>query len=127
MLRIYFMQQCFILFDPEMEEALFEVPLYREFPALSAGMTRSPDKAPFFRLRHQLARHGLAAQTLAAVNETLRGKTLDAKGWSAVDAILLGVPETVLELGIQNEVFVGSVRTMLANVSTTSACVHCVH
>ena len=34
MLRIHFMQQWFGLSDPAMEEALFDVPLYREFAGL---------------------------------------------------------------------------------------------
>src|SRR5471030_2619551 len=37
MLRIHFMQQWFGLSDPAMEEALHDVPLYREFSRLDAG------------------------------------------------------------------------------------------
>ena len=52
MLRIHFMQQCFGLSDPTMEEALHDIPLYREFAKLDEGITRLPDestpKGPFF-------------------------------------------------------------------------------
>lgn len=34
LLRIHFLQQCFGLSDPAMEEALYEVPLYRQFAGL---------------------------------------------------------------------------------------------
>src|SRR5665647_1933294 len=37
MLRIHFMQQWFGLSDPATEEALHDVPLYREFAGLEAG------------------------------------------------------------------------------------------
>ena len=43
MLRIHFMQQWFGLSDPAMEEALHDIPLYREFAKLSLGITRLPD------------------------------------------------------------------------------------
>jgi IS5 family transposase len=44
MLQIHFMQQWFGLSDPAMEEALYDVPLYRDFAGLGEGMTRLPDE-----------------------------------------------------------------------------------
>ena len=43
MLRLHFMQQWFGLSDPAMEEALHDVPLYREFAGLDSWTTRLPD------------------------------------------------------------------------------------
>ena len=43
MLRIHFMQQWFTLSDPAMEEALHDVPLFREFAGLT-WETRLPDE-----------------------------------------------------------------------------------
>ena len=43
MLRIHFLQQWFGLSDMAMEEALFDVPLYRQFAGLG-GMARLPDR-----------------------------------------------------------------------------------
>jgi transposase, IS5 family len=54
MLRIHFMQQWFGLSDPAMEEALHDVPLYREFAGLDAGTTRMPDESTILRFRHLL-------------------------------------------------------------------------
>ena len=48
MLRTHFLQQWFSLSDPAMEEAFFDVPLYREFAQLDAH-GRLPD-APRVRL-----------------------------------------------------------------------------
>lgn len=45
MLRIHFMQQWFGLSDPAMEEALFDVPLYREFAQLDSWTSRLPDES----------------------------------------------------------------------------------
>ena len=39
MQRIHFMQQWFGLFDPTMEEALHDTPLYCEFAGLDAGIS----------------------------------------------------------------------------------------
>ncbi|MGF6651290.1 IS5 family transposase [Paraburkholderia youngii] len=51
-----------------MEEALYDVPLYRDFAGLDGGMTRLPDESTILRFRHLLEAHGLAAQMLAMVN-----------------------------------------------------------
>ncbi|VWD35466.1 transposase, IS4 family protein [Burkholderia lata] len=58
MLRIHFMQQWFGLSDVAMEEALYDVPLYRQFAGLG-GMSRLPDRVSILRFRHVLERHQL--------------------------------------------------------------------
>jgi IS5 family transposase len=62
MLHIHFIQQWFGLSDPAMEEALYDVPLYREFAGLDGGMTRLPDETTILRFRHLLETYGIAAQ-----------------------------------------------------------------
>ena len=62
MLRIHFMQQWSILSDPAMEEALHDVPLFREFAALDNWNMRVPDESTTLRFRHPREKHGLAAQ-----------------------------------------------------------------
>ncbi|WP_213305766.1 IS5 family transposase [Paraburkholderia sacchari] len=94
MLQIHFMQQWFGLSDPAMEEALYDVPLYREFAGLGEGMTRLPDESTILRFRHLLETHGLAAQMLALVNEILSEKGLMLKAGSAVDATLISAPSS---------------------------------
>ncbi|MDR6450289.1 IS5 family transposase [Paraburkholderia sp. 22099] len=94
MLQIHFMQQWFGLSDPAMEEALYDVPLYREFAGLDEGMTRLPDESTILRFRHLLETHGLAAQMLTLVNEILSEKGLLLKAGSAVDATLISSPSS---------------------------------
>src|SRR5574344_1945514 len=49
MLRSHLLQQCFGLSDPAMQEALHDIPLYREFAHLDAGITRLPDESTILR------------------------------------------------------------------------------
>jgi IS5 family transposase len=94
MLRIHFLQQWFALSDPAMEEALFDVPLFREFAQLPSGVARLPDESTLLRFRHLLEAHGLAAKMLATVNDTLAAKGLLLKSGSVVDATLISAPSS---------------------------------
>ena len=65
LLRIHFLQQWFGLSDLAMEEALFEVSLYRDFAGL--GSTEQvPDRVSILRFRHLLEAHDLGQQILAS-------------------------------------------------------------
>lgn len=94
MLRIYFLQQWFGLSDPAMEEALFDVPLYREFAGLESGLVRLPDESTILRFRHLLEQHQLAGAMLVVVNNTLRERGLLLKTGSVVDATLIAAPSS---------------------------------
>ena len=94
MLRIHFMQQWFGLSDPAMEEALHDVPLYREFAGLDAGASRMPDESTILRFRHLLEEHDLSLQLLATINATLATKGLMLKAGTVVDATLIAAPSS---------------------------------
>ena len=91
MLRIHFMQQWFALSDPAMEEAFFDVPLYREFAQLQE-FKRLPDESTILRFRHRLEEHKLAGQILATVNSLLSQRGLLLKAGTVVDATLIAAP-----------------------------------
>ena len=93
MLRIHFMQQWFTLSDLAMEEALFDVPLYREFAQLDVR-GRMPDESTILRFRPRLERHKLAEQILASVNDLRSAKGLLLKAGTAVDATLIAAPSS---------------------------------
>ena len=93
MLRIHFMQQWFTLSDPAMEEALHDVPLFREFASLGWDK-RLPDESTILRFRHLLEAHKLAEPILATVNELLRDKGLMLKAGTVVDATLIAAPSS---------------------------------
>ncbi|WP_158940758.1 IS5 family transposase [Burkholderia sp. S171] len=94
MLRIHFMQQWFTLSDPAMEEALHDVPLFREFAALDNWNMRLPDESTILRFRHLLEKHELAVQMLAVVNAVLSSKGLLLKAGTVVDATLIAAPSS---------------------------------
>ncbi len=88
MLRVHFMQQWFTLSDPAMEEALHDMPLFREFASLGWD-SRIPDESTILRFRHLLEKNKLTEQILATVNDVLRNKGLMLKAGTVVDATLI--------------------------------------
>lgn len=93
MLRIHFLQQWFGLSDVAMGEALYDVPLYREFAGLG-GMSRLPDRVSILRFRHLLEQHQLAGQFLKTVNAQLSANGYLLKEGTAVDATLIAAPSS---------------------------------
>jgi IS5 family transposase len=93
MLRVHFLQQWFNLSDPAMEEAFFDVPLYREFAQFDAH-GRMPDESTILRFRHRLEKHQLAHAILATVNDLLGSQGLLLRQGSAVDATLIAAPSS---------------------------------
>jgi transposase, IS5 family len=93
MLRLHFLQQWFGLSDMALEEALYDVPLYREFAGFG-GMSRLPDRVSILRFRHLLERHQLAEQFLQTVNAQLSAAGYLLKEGTAVDATLIAAPSS---------------------------------
>ena len=94
MLRIHFMQQWFNLSDPAMEEALHDVPVFRDFAGLSNWADAMPSESSILRFRHLLERHKLADQILSIVNDLLSAKGLLLKAGTVVDATLIAAPSS---------------------------------
>ena len=94
MLRIHFLQQWFNLSDPAMEEALYDMALFREFVGLDAGEDNLPDESTILRFRHLLEAHHLSLQILATINATLAAKGLLLKSGTVVDATLIAAPSS---------------------------------
>jgi len=94
MLRIHYLQQWFSLSDPAMEEALHDMPLFREFARLPEGVVRLPDETTILRFRHLLEKHDLAADMLRVVNDILQAKGLMMKKGTVVDATLIAAPSS---------------------------------
>ncbi|HDR9504656.1 IS5 family transposase [Burkholderia pyrrocinia] len=93
MLRIHFLRQWFGLSDVAMQEALYDVPLYREFTGLG-GMSWLPDRVSILRFRHLLEQHQLAEQFLKAVNAQLSAQGYLLKDGTVVDATLIAAPSS---------------------------------
>ena len=93
LLRIHFMQQWFTLSDPAMEEALHDMPLFRDFVGLSWG-SATPDESTILRFRHLLEKHKLAEQILKTVTDLLENKKLLLRTGTIVDATLIAAPSS---------------------------------
>ena len=94
MLRIHFMQQWFGLSDPAMEEALYDVPLYRQFAGLDIGVDRLPDESTILRFRHLLEEHRLSLAIFDRVNALLARQGLMLRAGTAVDATIIAAPSS---------------------------------
>jgi len=94
MLRIHYLQQWFALSDPAMEEALHDMPVFREFAKLGEGVARMPDETTILRFRHLLEKHDLATDMLRVVNDILQAKGLMMKKGTVVDATLIAAPSS---------------------------------
>lgn len=129
MLRIHFMQQWFTLSDPAMEEALHDVPLFREFAALDNWNMHLPDESTILRFRHLLEKHELAAQMLEAVNALRSRKGLRLKAGTAVDATLIAAPSSTKKgnqwyFGMKEHIGVDAESGLVHTVQETAANVH---
>ena len=93
MLRVHFMQQWFTLSDPAMEEALHDMPLFREFAGLNWD-TAVPDETTILRFRRLLEEYKLAPQILVLINELLSAKGLLLRAGTVVDATLIAAPSS---------------------------------
>ena len=94
MLRVHYLQQWFALSDPAMEEALHDMPVFREFARLGEGAERLPDETTILRFRHLLEKHDLATDMLRVVNDILQAKGLMMKKGTVVDATLIAAPSS---------------------------------
>ena len=98
MLRIHCLQQWFGLSDLAAEEALFEMPIYRDFCGLS-GTHRIPDRVSILRFRHLLEDHGLSPRILQIINDKLSMQGLMLKTGTVVDATLIAAPSSTKNKG----------------------------
>jgi IS5 family transposase len=62
MLRMHLLHQFFGHSDPAMEEALHDIPLYRQFAHLDTGITRLRDERTILRFRDLLKERKLGSR-----------------------------------------------------------------
>ncbi|MHB0889048.1 IS5 family transposase [Acidithiobacillus sp.] len=89
MLRIHFLQQWFGYSDPGMEEALYEIPVLRQFVGIDLGRDLIPDESTILRFRRLLEQNGLAERIFAEVQAVLRESGLILQEGKMVDATLI--------------------------------------
>src|ERR1022692_4497967 len=94
MLRTYFLQQCFSLSDPGMEEAFYDSPALRRFAGVDLGVAAAPDETTILRFRHLLEQHELCGKILDMVNHYLESKGIRISTGAIVDATIIAAPSS---------------------------------
>jgi len=92
MLRMYFVANWFNLADEACEDALYDVPVFREFCRIDLGRERVPDATTLLHFRHLLEKHQLGAAMFAKVGELLIANGMKLSGGTIVDATLIAAP-----------------------------------
>jgi IS5 family transposase len=92
MLRMYLVANWFDLGDEACEEALYDVPAFRDFCRIDLGGERVPDATTLLHFRHLLERHHIGAALFAKVGELLLAQGLKLCGGTIVDATLIAAP-----------------------------------
>ena len=92
MLRMYCLASWFNLADEACEDALYDVPVFREFCRIDLGRERVPDATTLMNFRHLLEAHDLGAALFAKVGELLLANGMKLSGGTIVDATLIAAP-----------------------------------
>ena len=92
MLRMYCIANWFNLSDVACEDALYDVPVFREFCRIDLGRERVPDATTLMNFRHLLEEHHLGAALFAKVGELLMANGMKLSGGTIVDATLIAAP-----------------------------------
>jgi IS5 family transposase len=94
MLRLYFLQQWFALSDEAVEDALYDMPAFREFVGVDLWNEAAPDATTLLKFRRLLERHELTRQLFESVNEQLGREGLLMREGTMVDATLIDAPSS---------------------------------
>jgi len=92
MLRMYCIANWFNLADETCEDALYDVPAFRDFCKIDLGRERVPDATTLLHFRHLLEKHELGAAMFGRMGELLLANGMRLSGGTIVDATLIAAP-----------------------------------
>ena len=92
MLRMYLIANWFNLADEACEDALYDVPVFRDFCRIDLGRERVPDATTLLQFRHLLEEHQIGAALFAKIGELLQANGMKLSGGTIVDATLIAAP-----------------------------------
>ena len=92
MLRMYCISIWFNLADEACEDALYDVPAFRDFCRIDLGRERVPDATTLLKFRHLLEEHKIGAMLFARIGELLLANGVKLSGGTIVDATLIAAP-----------------------------------
>ena len=91
-LRMYCIANWFNLADEACEDALYDIPAFREFCHIDLGRERVPDATSLLRFRRLLEENQLGTALFAKVGELLMQNGMKLSGGTIVDATLIAAP-----------------------------------
>lgn len=103
MLRIYFLQQWYVLSDPAAEEALYDIPCLRDFAQLELGKTAIPDETSILRFRRLIETHALSESLFDEVNGYFKEQGFRVSQGTMVDATIINACGSTKNKGRQRD------------------------
>ncbi len=94
MLRMYFVAHWFNLADEACEDALYDLPAFRDFCRIDLGRERVPDSTTLLNFRHLLEQHQLGTAMFAKVGDLLQANGMKISGGTIVDATIVEAPSS---------------------------------
>ena len=94
MLRLYFLQQWFSLSDEAVEDALYDMALFREFVGVDLWEESVPDATTLLKFRRLLERHDLTRRMFEHINRLLEAEGLLMREGTMVDATIIDAPSS---------------------------------
>ena len=92
MLRMYWVANWFNLADEACEDAMYDIPVFREFCGFDLGRERIPDATTLLKFRHLLEENGFGKAMFARVGGLLQANGVKVSGGTIVDATLIAAP-----------------------------------
>ena len=92
MLRMYVAQQCFVLSDEGVEDALYDSQAIRRFVGIDLSRETAPDATTLLKFRRLLETHQLTESIFNTINAPLAEKGLLMREGTIVDATLIAAP-----------------------------------
>ena len=92
MLRMYCVANWFNLADEACEDALYDVPAFRDFCRIDLGRERVLDATTLLKFRHLLEEKKIGAALFTKVGELLLANGMTLSGGTIVDATLIAAP-----------------------------------
>jgi IS5 family transposase len=94
MLRMYLLANWFNLADEACEDALYDIPVFRDFCRIDLGRERVPDATTLLNFRHLLEKHEIGLALFAKVGELLLKGGFKLSGGTIVDATIIAAPSS---------------------------------
>jgi IS5 family transposase len=92
MLRMYWVANWFNLADEACEDAMYDIPVFREFCGFDLGRERIPDATTLLKFRHLLEANDFGKAMFARVGALLQVNGVKVSGGTIVDATLIAAP-----------------------------------